>query len=160
MINKKKNILTQVLLNAIEKIDNSTFDGIIYYKYDNPEEVLLGSEFFAGKYTLEDLANNNEIVYNILTDLSGNNIPDYSQSKNIEILQSNEVRGLNFNKKIIILDSFEYASKEDIKIFLIRVMENTELILIVDSYDNVNPYFKYLENKEQIKIIKTKKIGE
>ena len=83
-----------------------------------------------------DLIREAEEIYGVQKD---NRIIEYVQKGMIDAIPVNFVRGLTFNKTLVIVDEAQNLTSHEVKTILTRVGENTKIVLTgdVEQIDNV-----------------------
>lgn len=143
--------LIEIIKNSVDKVQNkfSAINGIVYIKFERTADQC---------YNIGYISNNLEIsdnIYKVIIKISDNNVETYLNENNIKIFNSSDIRGINFENKIIILEDFTWDSKEYLKQVLFRLCLQSELVLIVDSKSDNTALKQLVNDYDQISIIET-----
>jgi phosphate starvation-inducible PhoH-like protein len=123
---------SMALYYALEAIQSGEYDGIIYIR--NPIESSNVARIGFLKGTKEEkMEPYGAPGYSLLYEFLDMQTTDFAK-RYFEVEAVGFIRGLNWDKKIVIVDEAENLSKEDMLLVMSRIKNNSKVIFVGDSF--------------------------
>lgn len=130
---------------ALSGLKEGLFDGILYLR--NPVEASNVSRMGYLKGDKEEKMHPYGMPgWDLLWEFLGESTSEFVKQGYFEVEAVSFIRGLNWDKKVVIVDEAENLSKEDILLVISRLKDTSKVILVGDNFqtDIRNSGFRYI----------------